>query len=325
MSRLSRPAWRWVPGAAVLGVVLLWTGTGPFVAGLRSLDAATLALGTGIAVPTTVACAWRWHLVASGLGVGVPLGQAVASCYRAQFLNVTLPGGILGDVHRGVRHGRAAGDTGRGVRAVVWERFAGQAVLIVVTAAALVRLAPGRWWAPAALGLLLSLLALVLLVRRVLRATRSPVVGRMAGAIGDDLRCALLGPRTWPRVVLASTVAVAGHLATYLVAARAVGVPVAAVTLAPLALLVLLAAGLPTNVAGWGPREGMAAWVFGAAGLGSGQGVATAVAYGAMVLVASLPGAAVLVVAAVRPAPARPVRPATPQRARAAGQGAGHG
>ena len=39
------------------------------------------------------------------------------------------------------------------------------------------------------------------------------------------------------------------------------------------------------------------AWVFGAAGLGAGRGVATAVVYGVMVLVASLPGAAVLVVA----------------------------
>ena len=62
-------------------------------------------------------------------------------------------------------------------------------------------------------------------------------------------------------------------------------------TLLPLAVLVLVAAGLPLNLAGWGPREGMAAWAFAAAGLGAGQGVATAVAYGAMVLVANLPGA----------------------------------
>ncbi len=39
----------------------------------------------------------------------------------------------------------------------------------------------------------------------------------------------------------------------------------------------------------------MAAWAFSAAGLGAAQGVATAVVYGAMVLVASLPGAGVLV------------------------------
>ena len=67
----------------------------------------------------------------------------------------------------------------------------------------------------------------------------------------------------------------------------------------PLALLVLLAAALP-NVGGWGPREGVTAWAFAAAGLGASLGVATAVVYGVMVFVASLPGAAVLVAAWVR-------------------------
>jgi glycosyltransferase 2 family protein len=90
------------------------------------------------------------------------------------------------------------------------------------------------------------------------------------------------------------------YLATYFVAARAVGVTLSPMTLLPMSLLVLLAAGLPLNVAGWGPREGMAAWSFGAAGLGADQGVATSVAYAAIVLVASLPGAVVLVVATRR-------------------------
>ena len=91
-----------------------------------------------------------------------------------------------------------------------------------------------------------------------------------------------------------AVVATAGHVTTYVVAARAVGVDSGVTTLVPLGLVVLLAAGLPLNLAGWGPREGMAAWVFAAAGLGAGTGVATAVAFGAVVLVANLPGAVVL-------------------------------
>jgi hypothetical protein len=58
--------------------------------------------------------------------------------------------------------------------------------------------------------------------------------------------------------------------------------------------------GLPANVGGFGPREGAAAWAFGAAGLTATQGVATAVVYGALVLVSSLPGAAVLVARRIR-------------------------
>jgi uncharacterized membrane protein YbhN (UPF0104 family) len=301
VSRLSWRAWRWVTGAAVLVGVLLWTGTGPFLGGLRALDGGTLALGAALAVPTTLACAWRWHLVAEGLGVGVPLGPALASCYRAQFLNVVLPGGILGDVHRGARHGRDAGDTGRGLRAVAWERVAGQAVLVVIASAVLLLLpSPVRPAAPAALALLALGLVAALVVRQVLRPAPGSLLGRLGGAVVDDVRHGLLSRRAWPGVVLASTVAVAGHLSTYVVAARAVGVAVPLLALVPLALLVLLAAGVPANVAGWGPREGMAAWTFAAAGLGAEQGVATAVAYGAMVLVASLPGGVVLVVAALR-------------------------
>jgi glycosyltransferase 2 family protein len=83
---------------------------------------------------------------------------------------------------------------------------------------------------------------------------------------------------------------------TFLIAARAVGIIAPASRMLPLVLLVMASMALP-SVAGWGPREGVAAWAFGAAGLGAQRGVATAVVYGVMVLVASLPGAAVLVVA----------------------------
>ncbi len=296
--RLTVPRWlRVVCGAAVLGAVLWWTGTGPFVDGIRSLDVEALALGSLLAVPATVASAWRWRLVARGLGVGLDLAPAVAGYYRSQFLNSTLPGGVVGDVHRGVRHGRRAGDTGRGVRAVAWERLAGQVVQAVLVVAVLVLL-PSPWRG-VALMVLVLLGALVLLGGMgVLTRARRPVVrpaarGLLATA-RDDVRRGLLARGTWPGVLVASAVALTCHVATYIVAARAVGVDVSFERLVPLALLVLLVAGLPVNIAGWGPREGAAGWSFGAAGLGVELGVATAVAYGAMVLVASLPGAALL-------------------------------
>jgi hypothetical protein len=59
-------------------------------------------------------------------------------------------------------------------------------------------------------------------------------------------------------------------------------------------MLSLLAMALP-SIAGWGPREGLTAWAFSAAGLGAAQGAATAVVYGILVLAASLPGSLVLV------------------------------
>jgi uncharacterized membrane protein YbhN (UPF0104 family) len=288
VTRRTASRWRLAAGAAILGAVLWWTGTGPFVEGFRSLDARAVVLGVLLAVAATVACAWRWRLVAQGLGVGLGLLPAVAGCYRSQFLNLTLPGGVLGDVHRGVTHGRDAGDTGRGLRAVAWERLAGQVVQALVVVAILLLLpSPVRPPAWAVVGLLL-LVALAVL------AARGASSRRLLAAVQGDLRSGLLGRRTWPGVVVASAVAVGCHVATYVVAARAVGVTVPPDRLVPLALLVLLAAGLPVNVAGWGPREGAAGWTFGAAGLGVELGVATAVAYGTLVLVGNLPGAVVL-------------------------------
>ena len=55
----------------------------------------------------------------------------------------------------------------------------------------------------------------------------------------------------------------------------------------------MMAMVLP-NIGGWGPREGVTAWAFAAAGLGAAAGATTAVAYGIMVLAASLPGGLVL-------------------------------
>ena len=135
-----RAAWRWVHLAAAVSTlaVLVWhVGTGPFLDGLRTVDGGALAAASGLAVLTTVCCAWRWRTVARGLGVDLPLGTAVAAYYRSIFLNVTLPGGVVGDVHRGISHGRDTSDVGRGLRAVAWERSAGQVVQVVLTVAVL--------------------------------------------------------------------------------------------------------------------------------------------------------------------------------------------
>jgi len=331
VKQLSGRSLRWAVGAGVLAAVLWSTGTGPFVHGVRSLDGMTLALGAALALPTTVACAWRWQLVAKGLGVGVDLWPAVASCYRAQFLNSTLPGGVLGDVHRGVHHGREAGDTSRGLRAVVWERLAGQVVQALIALVVLVTLpapvlssAPGRFGVLALLALLVAGLVAAAQVRRSSSINPSTAAGRVLSALLDDVRCGPLARAGWPGVVLASAIAVAGHLTTYLLAARAVGVTTSALTLLPLAMLVLLAAGLPLNVAGWGPREGMAAWSFGASGIGAEQGLAAAAAYGAMVVVASLPGAVVVLVGTARHRAARPELSRS-GRSRAPDEGRSHG
>jgi hypothetical protein len=121
---------------------------------------------------------------------------------------------------------------------------------------------------------------------------------RRAGGVRtalDEARQGLFSRRGGPGIALSSAVVLAGHVAMFVVAARVAGSAASVVELVPLAVLALVAMGLPLNVGGFGPREGVTAWAFGAAGLGASTGVAVAVVYGVLSFVASLPGAVVLI------------------------------
>lgn len=311
--RTLSPWLRTVAALAILGALAWRLGSEPFLDGLRVLNGWALAAAVGLGALTTMCSAWRWSLVAEGLGIRVRLPLAIAHCYRSVFLNAVLPGGVLGDVDRAVRHGSDAGDLGRGARTVFWERSAGQAVQIGIALVVLsVFASPIQWVVPLLAGGVLAAALTLLLLRRALRSgvlsgrirpTLPPPglpgrhMARWRRAIltaRADIRNGVLARRTWLGIVLASAIAVTGHLAMFVVAARATHVTAPLTQVVPLVLLALLAMALPLNIGGWGPREGVAAWAFAAGGLGADQGITTAVAYGALVLVASLPGAVIL-------------------------------
>lgn len=298
-SRALRTHFGTVAGVTILALLLWRLGTGVFLDGLRRIDTVALLAALAIGALTTVFSAWRWQLVARGLRIRLPLGPAVADYYRALFLNAALPGGVLGDVHRAVRHGQSAGDMGRGVRAVVLERAAGQIALAIVGGAVLLTmpspvLADARHLAPAVGLAALGALAVVV----ALRMNRAPSSrrGRALRATLAEAREALLSRRNWPGVTLSSALVLAGHLGMFVLAARIAGSDASVAALLPLAVLALLAMGLPLNIGGFGPREGVTAWAFAATGLGAEAGLATAIVYGVLSFVASLPGAVVLVV-----------------------------
>jgi uncharacterized membrane protein YbhN (UPF0104 family) len=278
--------WRLGGGVLLLGLLLWRFGTGPFadawqVTTWRSVTAALLL--TALA---TLANAWRWRVVSEALGVSLSPVESVTAYYRSQFLNTVLPGGVLGDAHRGTRHGRNVGDLGAGLRATMWDRVAGQLVQTGLVGVALGLLAtPLRRYAP------VVLTAVVLLVVGVWW------LGRRQGGLaflGHDLR-RLLRPGVSGRLALASCLSTTAYVATFAVAVHAVGVEVGPTLALPLALLVLLGSAVPLNVAGWGPREGVTAAVFAGAGLASADGLTVSIAFGVLSAVATVPGALVLV------------------------------
>ena len=105
------------------GVTVLWflgrqVGAAPFKDGLRAVTWQAVVAAITLTVLTTVCSAWRWRVVARALGVDLDLPGAVCAYYRSLFLNSVLIGGVIGDVHRAVTHGRRAGDVALGLRAV---------------------------------------------------------------------------------------------------------------------------------------------------------------------------------------------------------------
>ena len=255
-------------------------------------------------------------------GRPVRCATAVASYYRSQFLNTTLPGGVVGDVHRGVRHGRDAGDVGRGLRAVAWERSAGQVVQVALTLLVLLAAAVAGALGDAGRrgGRVAAVLAVVLLAcgrcRDAARRCWPRTPRRRA-----DVRDGLLGPAPGPASCSPRR---RGRRPRRDLPGRGADRRrdrVAGASCCRWRCSCCSRWRCRSTSAGWGPREGVAAWAFAAAGLGADQGVATAMVYGVMALVASLPGAVVLAVLAAsrRRAGRRRTGRSCPRRVRAGG------
>jgi uncharacterized membrane protein YbhN (UPF0104 family) len=288
------------------GVTVLWflgrqVGAAPFKDGLRAVTWQAVVAAVTLTVLTTVCSAWRWRVVARALGIGIGLPGAVGAYYRSLFLNSVLVGGVLGDVHRAVTHGRRAGDVVRGLRAVAWERLCGQVIQAVVTAVVLLAIpSPVRPALPYVLAGAAGVAGCAaLVVRGAARRGRSRLA-RAARTVSADLRRGLLAPGVWPRVMLSSVLVVAGHTATFVIAARVAGCTAPLGELVALLMVVQVAMVIPLSIGGWGLREGTAAWAFAAAGLGAATGVTVATLYAVLMLVAVAPGAGLLLTDAVR-------------------------
>lgn len=313
--RFGLPLLRLAAGVALLWFLWRQVGAAPFRAGLRAVTWPAVVAAVTLAVLTTVCSAWRWRVVASALGVGIGLPGAVSAYYRSQFLNSVLPGGVAGDVHRAVTHGRQAGDVARGLRAVGWERLCGQVIQGVVTAGVLLTLpSPVRPALPYVLaGIAVVAGCAALVVRGAARHGRTRLA-RTARDVSNDLRHGLLAPAVWPQLALASLLVVAGHTVTFVIAARVAGSTAPLGELLALLMMVKTAMVIPLSAGGWGLREGAAAWAFGAAGLGASTGVAISTLYAVLMLAAFAPGAGLLLGDAVRRrrGPGHPVEPGGP-------------
>jgi uncharacterized membrane protein YbhN (UPF0104 family) len=286
-------AMRWLFSLAMLVGLLLWLDPAAIAAQIQGLDARWLAVALLVSLAQTALSAWRWRFTAARLNLELAPGRALADYYMAGFVNQVLPGGVLGDAWRAQRHARRCGRIGVAWRAVILERASGQ--LVIVALAALVVALHPPWregFAPTLLTAGVAVLLFGLFAIVIWRGVRDRT-GWLAET-GPDVHRALLARQAWPVQLATSILIVLSYLLVFAAGARGIGVELPILKLMMMALPALLAMLIPVSVAGWGLREGAAGAVWLISGLPAEQGVAVSITYGVLVLIASLPGALVL-------------------------------
>lgn len=296
-----RSGLKWLLAAAVLALVLMAVDRAALWQILRQADPGWLLLALAVSVAQVVLSAWRWRYTAGRLGLRLGLTTAVKEYYLSTLLNQLLPGGVLGDAGRAVRHGLSETPDARGttVRAVIIERLSGQLVLFPVVLLAL-------WWAPLGIGdsatgwlsgmgngaawwsalLIIAGLGLTVFL---LRWARVQLL-----KLGRDIRQSLLHWPALPIQSVTSLLVISSYIVVFWLVAQALQITTLASVLLPLIPLTLLAMLVPFTVSGWGVREGAAAALWALSGLPAAEGVAISVGYGLVILAASLPGLWVL-------------------------------
>ncbi len=306
MRSIARPALRIALSLGLVALVLWLTDGADALSLLARADPGWLAMAALLLTAQTLLMAHRWRLTSARLGLVIGLKRAVGEYYLAQIVNMTLPGGVVGDAARAVRT-REAGLT-RAAKAVMVERLAGQAALLAVMLSgfALAFILPGGigWpiWVPA---LLVALTAAAALIALAMNHGKAPTALRSFAAA---CQTALLAPDIrWTQAALCLTIA-ALNLLAFAACAQATGTTLPPEAIATLIPLILTAMLIPLSVAGWGWREGAAAALFPLAGATAAAGVAASLAFGLVLLAASLPGIL------------WPILAASPQRALPQGQ-----
>lgn len=298
----GRAAWRIAATIAILAALAWLLDTKTIAATLAGADALPILVALGLVQAQIMLSAWRWRLIAERLELRLPMGLATGEYYIASLLNLVLPGGVPGDAFRAVHlaKGAAAPAWRPVVRSIVLERAAGQVALAGVMVAGFAiwplmleaRVPDEAAWLAA--GALALGCVIVLMLAVVARGGPAAVRAALAG-LGVDLRRALASDGAWRKQGALNLTIVASYVATFALAAAAIGHPLPWVGWLTVVPVVLFSMVVPVTIGGWGIREAIAASLWPLLGLDPTIGFATSVLYGLIVMIGSLPGVAFLV------------------------------
>ncbi|HSK38807.1 MAG TPA: lysylphosphatidylglycerol synthase transmembrane domain-containing protein [Arenibaculum sp.] len=299
---IAATALRFGLSAALLMLVMAQTDLESALLRLASADAGWLAAAFLALALQIVAISWRWGAIMASLHAPLGLPRALSVTLAGLFIGQALPTSVGSDAWRIWRVHRLGHAVGTAVHGVLIDRAAALAGLVVVVGATLPALLdrlPDAAWRG---GVFAGMAATVLLLGSALTldriAARLPdwTWLRAAGRFAAALRRLLVHPRRALPLVGVSIAVHVGAGATVWLIARSLGVGASLVDCLVLMPPILLIAGLPMSVAGWGMREGAMVALFGAAGIPADGALPISILFGLLLLAVSLPGGALLLV-----------------------------
>ncbi len=263
---------------------------------LMRVPVAAVALACAMIVTQTLVLGLRWWVVMAAIGAPLKCGKTMLLTFIGVFFNQVLPTSFGGDAVRMWQAYRAGIRPEAAVGGVLLERISGVVGLVLLSTL-------GVWYMGAKidnevirLGLL-AMLPLTFLGAAVLasldrmpdRWRRLPVLRDLA-RLAVDSRRVLFAPATAIPLLLLSILSHA--LAAIAVYTIAEGLQLDLSVWDCLALFpaVILVTMIPISFAGWGLREGAMVAFFGFAGVDPDTALALSLAFGMILLAASLPG-----------------------------------
>ena len=281
--------------------VFLFVDTEDLFKRIADLELIWLALALLATLPQYYFSALRWRLTAERLGAHLSLSAALSEYYFGSLTNQILPGGVLGDAARAMRHGNNlslygnVGGFGIAVRAVIFERASGQMVLFVFMLMGFFFWPTGSQEKVLSLQIGGSILFFVVIFLALIYGLIGGVLGtssfsQTVGKFFKEMRHALLAGDIIFQQLSYSLIVLASYLFCFYFAARAIGIDMTMFELIALVPVILFSMTIPITIAGWGIREASAAAIWGLAELPAADGVAISVTYGVVVLISTLPG-----------------------------------
>lgn len=251
----------------LLALVMRFVGAKALLAGGQVLTPFTVLAGLGLGLLATGAQAMRFALLLRQSGTHVTFRRALADCYSATLLNMTVPGGLGGDLARVA----AYRNTGRRrwlspLTVVGAERLSGTTVLFTAAALILIPAAPHYAWIAVAIAVVTGVLT-ILGTRGMKAATTATV---------------------W----LSAVVTMGSFFGLYLIAMLTLGGPV----VPSLAIVGLAAMSIPLGVGGWGVREISVTLLAGSLTSTAEWAVTSSTGYGILAVISTLPGVLTLVI-----------------------------